>query len=206
MKIENLAFLAAGLAFGFLFGFGLFNAMDNAPTPGNTGAPAAGMGNPAGPRAQAPANPNQGGGAPMVAEINALKRVLQENPEDPTALVRLANMHQDAAMWDQAIGYYERALAVSPDDPNLITDMGVCFKNLNQFDRAVELFEQAQSKDPAHWQSLFNIVIVAGFNLGQYDRANAAIATLEAMNPQPPRLDELKHALEQAQAAAASGG
>ena len=205
MKKENLAFLAAGLAFGFLFGFGLFNAMDNAPAPGNTGTPAGGMGAPAGPRAQAPANPNQGGGAPMVAEINALKRVLQENPEDTTALVRLANMHQDAAMWEQAIGYYERAVAVTPDDPNLITDMGVCFRNLQQFDRAMELFDQAQAHDPSHWQSLFNIVIVAGFDLGQFDRANAAMAAMEAMNPQPPRLDELKHALEQAQAAAAGG-
>jgi hypothetical protein len=49
---------------------------------------------------------------------------------------------------------------------------------------------------------LFNIVIVAGFDLGQWERAETALKALEAMNPTPPRTDELRATLERERAAA----
>ncbi|HXV77530.1 MAG TPA: tetratricopeptide repeat protein [Candidatus Polarisedimenticolaceae bacterium] len=204
MKKENLAFLVGGLAFGFLVGFGAYHAV--ATTPQLEGA-AAGttMAGPAGTPAPGAMPPAAVGAAPMVAEINRLKTLLQTEPNNFQALVRLGNLHYDVQMWEQAAGYYERALAVE-SNPDLMTDLGVCYRNLGQFDRALDKFENAQQADPDHFQSLFNIVVVAGLDLGDFVRAERALEVLEAMDPPPPRIDELRHAVEQSRASRADAG
>ena len=62
------------------------------------------------------------------------------------------------------------------------------------------MFAESNSIRPDHHQSLFNTVIVAGFDLKQWDRAEAALEALEAMDPKPPRTDELRVALEEQRA------
>jgi tetratricopeptide (TPR) repeat protein len=109
-------------------------------------------------------------------------------------------------MWAEAVSYYERAVEASPKDPDLMTDLGVCYQNLEEFDRALELFARAQEADPRHWQSLYNIVIVAGFNLGQLDQADAALQRLIEIQPSAPNIDRLRETLEHARAARESGG
>jgi Tfp pilus assembly protein PilF len=201
MKKENLVFLAGGLAFGFLIGFGVYHTVGTQPrldgaTTGMTGAA------PAGP----PAPGQTGGGAPMVAEINELKRLLQNDPDNFQALVRLGNLHYDVRMWEQAAGYYERAVEVEPGNADVRTDLGVCYRNMGRFDEALNAFTAAHKADPQHFQSLFNIVVVAGIDLGEYEVADEAMRVLEAMDPPPPRLDELRAALESARTQRAAGG
>jgi cytochrome c-type biogenesis protein CcmH/NrfG len=205
---ENLAFLFGGFAFGVLFGYALVHAVGNQPALDAGAAQAAGMPAPAGPAAptQTVGTSGAAGGAPMMAEINALKRRLQEDPRDAAALKRLANIYHDVAMWDQAVGYYERAVELTPDDPDLITDLGVCYRGQRQFERALEMFERAASLDAGHVQSRFNSAVVVGFDLGRYDDALEIVASLEAAAGSVPRLGELKAALEQAKSAGASGG
>jgi len=138
-------------------------------------------------------------------EINALKVALQDDPSNPQILTRLANIYHDVGMWPQAVDFYQRALEVIPGDPNLMTDMGVCFQGLQEFHRALEMFDKAQEADPTHWQSLYNIVIVAGFNLGELDRAEAALARLEEVNASAPGLDQLRGNLQHAREQMAAG-
>jgi cytochrome c-type biogenesis protein CcmH/NrfG len=202
VRKDQLVFLLGGLAFGFLFGFGVYHTWYATPDLGGPAATAAAPG-PTGPPPQgqqATGQPNSS--APMVGEINQLKRMIQDDPQNVAAFVRLGNLHYDVQMWDQAVGYYQKALELQPDDPNVMTDMGVCFRGLGQFEKALELFEKASGLNPDHHQSRFNVVIVAGFDLNQWDRADAALRELEAMNPKPPRTDELRGALERERAAA----
>ena len=194
MKKENLAFLFGGFAFGVLVGVGLFSAFNSAP-----GAPAAGMGAPA--AALAPAGPmaptqaGGGGGAPMVPEINALKRRLQENPGDVESAARLANIFHDAQMWDQAAMYYEMTVKLRPNDADVLTDLGICYRAMQRFDDALDSFTKARSVSPDHWQSLFNTAVVAAFDLGDHDRALEALRPLEGLKPIPPQVTELKKAV-----------
>jgi tetratricopeptide (TPR) repeat protein len=146
----------------------------------------------------APTQTGAGAEAPMVAEINELKRRLQENPQDLSAATRLANLHHDVQMWDQAAVFYEKAVALSPDDPDLLTDLGVCYRALDRFGDALEMFSRAQAADPDHWQSLFNTAVVAAFDLGEYDRALEALEPLERKVPPLPRVTELRQAVERA--------
>ena len=205
MKRENLAFLFGGFAFGVLFGYALVHAVGSQPAIDGSATPAATMTGPAGPAAPQVGTSGAEGGAPMMAEINALKGRLQNNPDDVASLQRLANIYHDVAMWDQAVGYYERAAELTPDNPDLITDLGVCYRGQRQFERALEMFARASTLDEAHMESRFNSAIVLGFDLGRYDDALAAVAALESADSTLPRLGELKTALEQARGAAAGG-
>jgi hypothetical protein len=54
--------------------------------------------------------------------------------------------------------------------------------------KALELLERAQKADPPHWQSLYNIVIVAGLEMGRAELAEAALVKLrtsQSGSPQP---------------------
>lgn len=201
MRKDQLVFLLGGLAFGFLFGFGVYHTWYATPDLGGQPTTAA-VAAPAGPPPQGQAMGQGNSAAPMVGEINQLKRTIQDDPHNVAAFVRLGNLHYDVQMWDQAVGYYERALDLQPDNPDVITDLGVCYRNLGQSEQALEMFEKAAGLAPNHHQSRFNVVIVAGFDLNQWDRADAALQELEAMNPRPPRVDELRGAFERERSAA----
>jgi predicted Zn-dependent protease len=201
LKKDQLAFLFGGLAFGFLLGFGLFRAIETRPGKATGAAASSEIPSPMGPAAPMGSGaPSQGagGGAPMLAEINALKERVQKDPKDVQAWARLANIYQDAGMFEPAIEFYKRASDLMPNNANLLTDMGICYQELKQFDKALELLEQAQKADPANWQSLYNIVVVAGLDLHRYDRADAAMARLQQIRPDAPNLAELKEALNKA--------
>lgn len=211
MKKEQLVFLIGGLAFGFLVGFGVYHVKFAAPDLG-AGAASTEVAGPSGPMAPTQsglpggAAPSGDGGAPMVAEINALKRRLESEPNDLAALTRLANLHHDVQMWPQAAGFYERAMELDQDNPNLLTDLGVCYRGMRDFDKALAMFERAQQVDPDHWQSLFNTVIVAGFDLAQWERAEAALDSVEALAPEAARIEELRKALAERRNAQEGGG
>jgi tetratricopeptide (TPR) repeat protein len=205
MTKENFAFLAAGFAFGVLVGVGVFNAFQSSPLQRQQAPAQGGVPGPAGPMAPTQTGSMGGGNvAPMVAEINALKLRLQENPQDLQAAMRLAHLHHDAGMCDQAIIFYEKALQLAPDDSDLLTDEGICFRSVGQFDRALERFSQAQAADPDHWQSLFNTAVVLAFDLGEFDQALATVEPLRKMDPVPPRVNDLHDRIQERKAEAAA--
>lgn len=209
MKKDQLAFLFAGLAFGFLFGFALFWTIHTRPGAATAGGSSA-IPSPAGPTAPTQAMgagapqggaPAAQGGAPMMAEINALKDRVAKNPKDADAWTRLGNIYHDAQMYEPAIEFYGRASELRPADANVLTDTGICYQELRKFDKAVEYFEKAQKADPSHWQSLYNTAVVAGLAMGQFDRADAALAKLQQVKPDAPNLQDLKDALAKARTA-----
>lgn len=204
LKKDHLAFLFGGLAFGFLLGFGLFRAIDARPGRPVDAADAGEVPGPMGPAAPTQTAPGggggggRGGGAPMMAEINALKERIQKDPKDAAAWTRLGNMYQDAQMFDQATDFYQRALKLTPQNADVLTDLGFCYQELQQFDKALDALERAQKADPSNWQSLYNIAVVAGLHMGQFDKADAALTRLQQVHPDAPNLAELRVAVQKA--------
>jgi DNA-binding SARP family transcriptional activator len=208
MKRDQLAFLFGGLAFGLVAGFGLFRTIATRPTDvperGGGGVPSV-----AGP--SAPTDIAMGGGAgapaaaPMLAQINELKERVQKDPKDFEAWTRLGNLYQDAGMMQPAISFYEKASALKPDDANVLTDMGICYQQQSQYDKSLELFERAQKADASNWQSLYNIVVVAGLRMGRVDRAEAALTRLQQLKPDAPNLADLKAALDRVKGSGTPG-
>lgn len=202
MKRDNFAFLLGGIVFGVLLGIGAFHTVLNQPeldaptpiaqTPRGPAAPTAGPG------------PMQGGGgaAPMIARVRELRQRVEQDPQDLRALVELANLYHDASMFPEAIDFYRRAIEIEPDNPNLLTDLGVCHQGMRDYERALELFAEANRRDPTHWQSLFNIAVVSGFNLGRFDEADRALQAMADAEAPADRVAELRAALDQARSAA----
>ncbi len=188
-------FLLGGFAFGVLVGFGLFRVYQDRPQLAAAGGSQE-IASPAGPRAPAQgAVPQGGGAAPMVSQINELKRRLEANPQDLEAAVTVAGMYYQVGMWEQAEQFYDIALGIKPDDPDLLTDAGNVQRELGRHTRALDSFRQAYEVDPTHWQALFNTVVVAAFDLQRMDLADAAMARLDEVDPPPPELPALKQAL-----------
>ena len=100
-----------------------------------------------------------------------------------------------------------RIVEIAPDALGPITDLAhLCndqqrfIDAIHWFQRAIELFGQAISADPTHWKSVFNLVIVTGFDLSDYPTAFEALGRIEEAQPQFPRLADLRAALERKQA------
>jgi len=206
MKRESVAFLTGGFVFGILFGFALFYALENPPELPPGQAPGSAMDGTRGPNAPTQLGGSAaGGGAPMMARINQLKRGLEQDPTDINASIELADIYQRAGMWAEAAGFYEQALESHPDHPQLLVNVGLCYRGLERYEDALAVFDQAHESEPGNWQSLFNTVIVAAVDLGQFDRANLALEAMEAIQPrpeglEPAHLEELREWLATAQA------
>jgi len=189
MKREQFAFLIGGLAFGILIGLGSYHAVHTSPVLDASATGMAQVPSPAGPQSPTQmGGPNAEGGAPMVARVNQLKRMLQDDPENHEVLLSLGNAYYDAAMWDQAAGYYVRVAEIEPN-ADLLTDLGVCYRGMREFDKALAEFARATEVDPAHWQALYNTVIVAVMDVGRYDVAREALQSMQALDPRPTELD-----------------
>ncbi len=198
MKRERSAFLIGGLVIGALAGYFVADAVGGRRAPVSAQFPAA---SPAAPAAGMGGAKATGMDPATAQEIGDLRRILEQNPKNAAALVRLANLFHDAGLWTQAIAHYERALAAGPGDADVWTDLGICYRGDRQFERALEAFEKARRIDPGHWKSLFNTAVVAGFDLGRLDEAERAVERLEQVNPSAPNLAQLKRDLAHVRAA-----
>ena len=204
MKKEQAVFLLVGFAFGTLFGYALIHVASEQPDL-SAGSSSEGISGPAGPAAPTQMPGAADAAAPMMGQVRELRRRVQENPDDHDALSRLANMYHDIQDFDQAIHYYTEALRVQPDDPDDLTDLGICYRAKQDYEEALRMFRRAREIDPQHWQSAFNIAIVAGFDLQQFDSAFEALEALEQSHPDLPQIGDLRTALERARSGATGG-
>ena len=187
---ENVLFLSVGLLGGFILGYLVQESVASrqAPRLGAGGPAAAAVTGPAPRGAMAP---TAGGGAAM-PEIEKLRQRVGQNPNDPEAVVALANANFDIQNWGRAIELYLQVEKLRPGNPDVLTDLGVCYRATGQPDQALAYFRQAQALAPAHWQSRFNEIVVLAFDQGNMTAAGEAIARLRQIQPHSPELDRLE--------------
>lgn len=209
MNKDNLLFTIIGLLIGFLAGYMLQEALaarqparrmagdvGGAPQipqgpPGEAAAPGGTAGMPA------------AGGAPEMEAIQRLRERVDANPKDADAVLELANANFQIQRWDRARDLYTQYLGLRPANPDVLSDLGVTHRELGQFDRALELFRQAQRMDSAHWQSIYNEVVVLAFDLKQYAMAEEALSRLRKMQPANPDIERLASEVDRQKRAAA---
>lgn len=146
---------------------------------------AAGGGRPA---AAPPAETESAGGS----RLEELQAAVDRDPENPELLTSLGNAWFDREEWDKAIAAYEKARRKAPEDSNLLSDLGAAYRNRGEFRRAIELFERARKSDPAHWQSLLNLVIVHAYDQKDPAGAQRWFDELKRRYPEIPDLDRIQ--------------
>ncbi len=150
---------------------------------------------------------------------------LQSKPDDPTALLGIANVYLDlrdsTGSLDyarRAIVYYDQYLAVQPDNTDARTDLAISLFYSGQTDRAIQEVGTVLEGDPSHLRANYNLGIF--YRLGRGDTAGAIsqfekvlelapeddphVADVRALSQQ--NLDELLGSAEGATQQAPQGG
>jgi len=113
-------------------------------------------------------------------DIASLELAVQENPGDPQALLKLANVLQDTRDFPRAIGYYKKYLEIKTDNPDARVDMGICYFELARadtihgggfYEAAIKEMETVFEQHPHHQHAAFNLGIVY-LSFGDLDASN----------------------------------
>jgi len=183
MKKETLLIGGVCLVAGLLVVFVLMRGGDKSAPPAASVPPAAAPGTATPPASNMP-------------EIQVLKKMVADDPQNHDAWVLLGNLYFDSEQPVKAVDAYDQALKLDPDDPDVLTDQGVMFRRLGWFDRAVDNFSKANTIDPSHATSLFNLGIVYRFDLQDYDKAKDAWTRYLALTPPGPNAEQARKDLE----------
>ena len=115
----------------------------------------------------------------LVKEIQSLQQVLDADPKNADALVKLGNIYYDQRMFPRAIMMYERYLELNASDPNARVDLGVSYFELALQDslRRGEYFASAKKEiegalkfAPKHQLAYYNLGMV-NLHTGDIEKA-----------------------------------
>jgi tetratricopeptide (TPR) repeat protein len=212
---DNLLYLMGGLLVGFVFAYLLFEAMSTRQPPRLTPALRAqiALGDEAVQSGSADARVDAQGQAPgdaqgqqnqqaAMAEIQQLRAYVEKNPNDASAVRKLADLNFDIQNWRRAQELYSHYLELKPNDPDVMTDLGITYRGVKDYGKALDLFRQTQKLSPGHWQALYNEVVVLAFDLKKLDQAGTVLAKLEQMQPGNPDVKRLADAVARQRSAA----
>ena len=215
MNKDNLLYLMGGLLVGFVFAYLLFEAMSTRQPPRLTPALRAqiALGDEAVQSGSADARVDAQGQAPgdaqgqqnqqaAMAEIQQLRAYVEKNPNDASAVRKLADLNFDIQNWRRAQELYSHYLELKPNDPDVMTDLGITYRGVKDYGKALDLFRQTQKLSPGHWQALYNEVVVLAFDLKKLDQAGTVLAKLEQMQPGNPDVKRLADAVARQRSAA----
>lgn len=211
MKIETIVTAVIFFSVGFLAGF-IYKSQRQADVP----AVAAATASAAGPSSSQPGTMSGSGGANVdpatglpnghppleVAQIieNYQQRANQ-NPQDATIPLQLANYLYDKHYFNLAIEWYQRSLTLDPRDINARTDLGTSFFYTGQPQQAIAEYKKALAMNPNHQPTMFNMIVVNLEGTHDLRTAKKYWDELNRQNPNYPGLKEIKGKLD----AAASG-
>ncbi|NIO15754.1 MAG: tetratricopeptide repeat protein [Deltaproteobacteria bacterium] len=90
-------------------------------------------------------------------EAETLVKLLEKDPNNRRAWIRLGNIYFDTAQNEEAVVAYRKALDFEPGNADVRTDMGICLRRLGRTDEAIEAFKKSTVSNPRHYQSRYNL-------------------------------------------------
>lgn len=120
--------------------------------------------------------------------VAALKKSVNENPENADHLIALAQLLMDGHQNNDAIVYFEKAALLRPKDDSLLLDLSVCYFNAKEYDKALATSENILSANPSHSRALYN----KGSILATLQRKKEAVAVWKDLIRRAPGSEEAK--------------
>lgn len=105
-------------------------------------------------------------------ETEALRQQLEANPQDTTALLRMARLKQDGHREEEAVQYYRRYLALQPERRAAWLDLIQVYGALQRWDDAREAVAQMLDRFPDDPAALYNLGAIHA-NTGRFEEARA---------------------------------
>jgi len=133
-----------------------------------------------------------GGSIVFNDEIETLETVLEKNPKDLPALIRLGNLYMDTKRYGEAVALYQRALEIDPGNQNVRVDMGTCYRYLGRSDISVETYRKAIEMQPNHANAHLNLGVVLFDDMKQYPEAIKEFERFLEIEPNSERAVEIR--------------
>jgi len=149
MRKDNAIFFVAGLVFGVLVGYFVFQTLESSvPRAAAPGQP--------------PAAPPSASPRPTVttlnpAEMAALEKRAAENPGDADVRALVGNRYMDAGQYLEAARWLREASQKRPQDLHLRAHLALCLENLDRVEEAAAEYEAALAVDPAYPEGLLGL-------------------------------------------------
>ena len=105
-------------------------------------------------------NPDSGIDLGSISKINELKNIVENDPNNASAILDLANLRFDSGFFEDAAKNYEQYLKIDQKNANARIDMAVCYYNLQQFDKAESEILTALKYSPNHQTGLLNLGVI----------------------------------------------
>ena len=125
-------------------------------------------------------------------KIKTLEGIVAKDPSNRQAWVQLGHSYFDTKNPMKAIEAYDKALAIDGNDPDVLTDQAIMFRQLGWYEKAIETFQQANKLNPKHVNSLFNMGIVYMQDLGDNEKAKAALNRFLELVPSGPSAERAR--------------
>lgn len=187
VRTDHVILIAAGCLIAGYFcglGTGFLVLKAPAPTPGPASAPT-----------PAVAPPGAALGS-LTAEVRELSQIVEKDPRNRAAWVRLGNLYFDSERHMEAIQAYTKALELKPDDPDVITDRAIMYRAIGDSQQAASEFRRASSMDPRHLNALLNLGVVLRYDLNDVEGAMKAWQGYLERNPPPEMAERIRQDLE----------
>ncbi len=154
MRKDNAIFFLSGLAFGVLLGYFVFESVIR--DPGNVSM-AANIGSPGGLGSASGVAQPEPRRLLDRQEVAALESVLQRNPEDSSARIRLGNLYLEAGHDDEAIPWFREALEREPDNAHAGTHLAQSLANIGRLEEAISEYGAVLARAPGNAQALLGL-------------------------------------------------
>ncbi|MBI5237224.1 MAG: hypothetical protein HY887_02235 [Deltaproteobacteria bacterium] len=126
--------------------------------------------------------PGQTDASSLVAELEA---GLRKNPDDLSALRRLADGYFDIAEFDKAAGHYKR-LALKSNDVDLYNEIGISLHYAGRSSEGIKYIDEGIRKNPGHQRIWLTKGFIMAHGIGDLKAARAAWEKARSLNPDSP--------------------
>jgi tetratricopeptide (TPR) repeat protein len=126
------------------------------------------------------------GPATTATEVERLKTLLNNNPDDVATVVHLANLYYDLGDAAQAIIYYSYALRIDANQPGAWTDMGTMYWQNGNLSFAERAYRHAIAINPAFGNAYLNLGLLLRDARRNPSQASALWKELVERQPQHP--------------------
>ncbi|QGJ70918.1 Hypothetical protein PBC10988_26210 [Planctomycetales bacterium 10988] len=132
------------------------------------------------------------------AKIAELEAQVQQRPEDPALLTKLASQYYQLRNFEKTADLLAEVVRLQPDHVNAWDFQGICHFELGNYEAALADFRQAISLAPEN-PTLYADLGDTYLELGNLEEAKAAFAQVEALAPpdDPENRQRLRLAKEQ---------
>ncbi len=133
-------------------------------------------------------------------DVKLLREVVQKDPANLNAWIKLGNVLMDNSRYAEAVEAYQKALDIDPKNVDVRVDMGTCLRYSGRSDRAIEEYKKALQYNPNHLYGHKNMAIVLAYDFNRNAEAIKAFEKYLELAPGAPDAAQVREEIKRLKA------